>query len=215
MNKTTFYLAYFLSPLIPIIVYFLTLGIPLDLYAFSVVLGISAFIYICNQFILASRPAWATKALGLKRLTRLHSTMPAVIVALAAIHESIKGLVGLNTESLQADFGAASLAIFAAVIVFTVLFMVTTFWTKIDILKKIRTWVYERTGLDYKKARFLHNATIVAVPLLLTHVLLASTSRFGANPVGALALAGWMVVSLGSYIRYRIGGRAVKASAKA
>lgn len=215
MNKTMFYLAYFLSPLIPIIVYFLTLGIPIDLYALSVVLGISAFIFICNQFILASRPAWATKALGLKRLTRLHSTMPAVIVALAAIHESIKGLVGLNTESLQADFGAVSLAIFVAVIVFTVLFMVTTFWMKIDTLKKIRAWVYEKTGLDYKKARFLHNATIVAVPLLLTHVLLASSSRFGANPVGALVMAGWMVISIGSYIRYRISGRAVKAAAKA
>ncbi|MHB0895922.1 MAG: hypothetical protein ACYC1A_00055 [Spirochaetales bacterium] len=215
MNKTMFYLAYFLSPLIPIIVYFLTLGIPFDLYALSVALGIAAFVFICNQFILASRPAWATKALGLKRLTRLHSTMPAVIVALAAIHESIKRLVGLNTESLQADFGAASLAVFIAVIVFTALFMVTTFWMKIDVLKKIRTWVYEKTGLDYKKARFLHNATIVAVPLLLSHVLLASSSRFSANPLGALILGGWMLLSLGSYIRYRINGRAVKAAAKA
>ncbi|MFA5853255.1 MAG: hypothetical protein WC820_11160 [Spirochaetales bacterium] len=211
MNKTTFYLAYFLSPLIPIIIYFVTLGIPIDLYAFSVVLGITAFIFICNQFILASRPVWAAKALGLKQLTRLHSTMPIVIVALAVIHESIKQIAGLNTESLQADFGAVSLTIFVAVIVFTVLFMVTTFWMKIDTLKKIRAWVYARTGLDYKKARFLHNATIVAVPLLLTHVLLASSSRLGTNPVGALVLAGWMVVSLGLYIRYRINGRVIKA----
>jgi len=215
MNKTMFYLAYFLSPLIPIIVYFVTLGIPIDLYAFSIVLGISAFIFLCDQFILASRPVWAVKALGLKRLTRLHSTMPVVIVTLAAIHKSVKRLAGLDTGSLQADFGAASLAIFVIVIVFTVLFMVTTFWMKIDALKKIRVWVYERTGLDYKKARFLHNATIVAVPLLLTHVLLASSSRLSANPVGASALAGWMVISLGSYIRYRINGRVAKAAIRA
>lgn len=215
MNKTTFYLAYFLSPLVPIIIYIMTLGAAIDLYAVSLALGIAAFVFVCNQFIMASRPAWATKALGQKRLTQFHSTMPIVIVALAAIHKLLKELVGLDTESFQASFGAASLAIFITVIVFTALFMANTFLLKIDLLKKIKAWVYEKMGLDYKKARFLHNVTVVTAPLLLIHVLLASSSRFASNPVGVLVLAGWMALALGSYIRYRINGRAARATAKA
>lgn len=207
MDKNVFYFGYFLSPLAPIVIYIVTLGSPIDLYALSVILGITAFTFLCNQFILAARPAWATKALGLKQLIHFHSSMPAAIVVLAVAHESVKKLAGLDTESLQAKFGEASLALFVAVIIFTVLFMATTFWMKIGALKKLKTWVYARTGLDYKKSRALHNVTVVAAPLLLVHVLLASSSAFSRNPVGILVLAGWMVFSLVTYARYRIRGR--------
>lgn len=211
MNKIGFYFAYFLSPLVPIVIYLVTLGTPLDLYAFSVILGICAFTFLCDQFLLASRPGWATKALGLKPLIRFHSAMPVVIAALALAHETMKEMAGLDTEALQAKFGEASLILLVAVIAFTVLFMATTFLMDIGLLKKLRTWVYARTGLDYKKSRALHNVAVALAPLLLVHVLLASSSRLAANPFGMLTLAGWMVFSLGSYLRYRLNGRQVKS----
>ena len=213
MTKAAFYGAYFLSPLVPIMIYIATLSVPIDLYGLSVMLGITAFVFLCSQFILASRPAWAIKALGQKELTRFHSTMPALIVALAVVHKTIKELAGFDTESLQADFGAASLAIFVVVIIFAALFMATTFWMKMDLLKKFKALVYERTGLDYKRARFLHNLTVGAALLLLIHVLFASTSRFSENPLGAFVMMGWMIASLGFYARYRVNGRATAPKA--
>lgn len=215
MNKTGFYVVYFLSPIVPIAFYFATLGWSINLYGLSVALGVAAFVFLCNQFILASRPAWAIKATGLKNLTRLHSTMPIVIVGIAVAHSISKQIVGLDTESTQADFGAAVLFLLSAIIVFTVLLMVTTFWQKLEFLKKFKAWVYGRTGLDYKKSRVLHNLTLLIAPLLLIHVLLASSSDFAANPAGFFVMIAWMLLSLGSYLRYRMNGRSAKADKQA
>ncbi|PKL07102.1 MAG: hypothetical protein CVV53_01035 [Spirochaetae bacterium HGW-Spirochaetae-9] len=211
MNKTGFYLAYFLSPIVPIAFYFATLGWPINLYGLSVSLGIAAFMFLCGQFMLASRPAWAIKALGLKNLTHFHSTMPIVIVGIAVAHRISKQIVGLDTESTQADFGAAVLLLLSAVIVFTVLLMATTFWQKLEFLKKFKAWVYEKTGLDYKKSRVLHNLTLLIAPLLLIHVLLASSSDFAANPIGFFVMIAWMLIWLGMYLRYRMKGRSIDA----
>lgn len=211
MNKTGFYLAYFLSPIVPIAFFFATLGWPINLYGLSVSLGIAAFVFLCGQFVLASRPAWAIEAIGMKNLTRFHSTMPIVIVGIAVAHRISKQIAGLDTESTQANFGAAVLVLLSAVIVFTVLLMAATFWQKLEFLKKFKAWVYGRTGLDYKKARVLHNLTLLIAPLLLIHVLLASSSDFAANPVGFFVMIAWMLVSLACYLRYRITGRSAGA----
>lgn len=207
MNKTGFYLAYFLSPIIPLAFYFGTLGWPVNLYGLSVVLGVAAFVFLCNQFILAARPAWAIKTVGQKALIRFHSTMPIVIVAIAAGHRIAKQIVGLDVESPQALLGFGALLLLTVVIVFTVLFMATTFWMKLEFLKKLKAWVYGKTGLDYKKSRALHNITLLIAPVLLAHVLLASSSDFAANPIGFFVMIAWMLISLGTYLRYRIKGR--------
>ncbi len=214
MNKAGFYIAYFLSPLVPLAFYLGTLGWPINLYGLSVALGVAAFVFLCNQFILAARPAWAIKAVGQKALLRFHSTLPIVIAVIAAAHRISKAIVGLDVESPQALFGLMALILLTVVILFTVLFMATTFWMKLEFLKKLKAWVYGKTGLDYKKSRALHNITLLIAPLLLIHVLLASSSDFAANPVGFVVMIVWMLISLGMYLRYRIKGRTAGTTAK-
>lgn len=214
MGKKYFLALHFLSPAIPAAVYLIALGAPVGLYSLSVVCGVAAFIYLCNQYLLASRPAFAMKALGAKGLVALHSAMPIVIVALAIAHRFLKAAAGFDTESLQAEFGAAALAIVAAAIVFTVLLMAATPLSAFEPLKRFKAWVYRRAGLDYKKARLIHNITVAAAPLLLAHVLLAGSGSFSINPAGAMLLAGWAAVSLAAYARYRIRGRNQPATSR-
>lgn len=214
MGKKSFLAFYFLSPAVPIAIYLIALGAPIGLYALSVACGIAAFVYLCNQYLLASRPQFAVKALGAKGLVSLHSAMPVVIVALALAHRFLKSAAGLDTESFQAEFGAAALVLVAVAIVFTVLLMAATPLSAYEPLKKFKAWVYRRTGLDYKKARFIHNVTVAAAPLLLVHMLLAGSSSFSRNPAGAVLLAGWALFSLDAYAHYRVRGRNQPAASR-
>jgi len=206
MRKGVFFLSYFLVPVIPAFLYLRSLEGSMDSYSVSVALGIGAFIFICNQFILASRPAPAVKALGIRGLLAFHGTMPVCILAMAAAHKLLKELNGFYDDSFQATLGAVAWWTFAAVVVFTVMLMANTFWLRISFVKTLKSWVYKKIGLTYKGARILHNLTVAAGILLLFHVLLASSSNFGSNPAGIVFMGCWLLFSLVLYGRYKIKG---------
>lgn len=209
MKRTTFFVAYFLTPVVPIALYMRSVGTGLDSYSVSVALGITAFILLCNQFLLASKPAFAVAALGARKLVTMHSTMPVFILLLAGVHKVLKELNGFSEDTLQASFGAATWWLFAIVIVAAVLFMANTFWFKLAVVQNLRKWVYATFKLTYKTSRLLHNLTVLAAVLILVHVLLASSGSLAANPAGIAWMCGWMVLVLAMYARYRMLGRPV------
>lgn len=214
MKRTAFFVIYFLTPVVPIVLYLRSVGTGIDSYSLSVALGITAFVLLCNQFILASRPAFAVAALGARKLVSMHSTVPAFILVIAGVHKVLKELNGFQEDTTQALFGAATWWLFAIVIVSAVLFMANTFWFKLDIVKKLRAWVYATFRLTYKGARLVHNVTVLAAVLIMVHVLLASSGNFAANPAGIVWMCGWMLVSLATYARYRVRGRPMPAAAR-
>jgi predicted ferric reductase len=164
---------------------------------------------ICNQFFLASKPSFAVKTLGIKGLVSFHSTMPVLIIVVALAHKLLKESNGYSEDSFQATFGSVAWWILAVVIVFTVLFMANTFWLKLDVLKKLKTFVYEKTGLNYKTTRLLHNATVITGVIILIHVFLASSSSYTVNFAGIAVMACWMLFSLFAYFVYRLKGRKI------
>jgi predicted ferric reductase len=212
MKKVVFFLAYALTPVIPAFLYLRSLGQGFSSYTLSVVLGITAFTIICDQFILAARPGFAVKAVGAKTLLKMHQIMPVLALVLAGAHKLIKEANGFSDESFQASFGGIAWWTFAAVLVLTVLFMATTFLMKIKPLAGLKAFVQQKLGLGYKRLRVLHNITVAAALVLIVHVILASTSNFSANPVGMAWMIGWLALSLGLYLAYRIRGRKVEAS---
>lgn len=207
MKRTAFFAMYFLSPVVPIVLYLRSVGTGLDSYSLSVALGITAFVLLCNQFILASRPSLAVAALGARKLVTMHSTVPIFILCIAGTHKVLKELNGFSDNTTQALFGAATWWLFAVVIISAVLFMANTFWFKLAVVKNLRTWVYATFKLTYKGARLLHNMTVLAGILIMVHVLLASSGNFAANPAGIAWMCGWMLLSLAMYVRYRVRGR--------
>ncbi len=210
MKKTFFFAWFFLFPALPVFFYLKSSGSALDSYALSIILGVYAFMFICNQFILASRPSFAFNAVGVKGILALHSIMPFFILLLAGTHKLLKEANGFGDDTFQATFGAVAWWTFASVIVFTVLFMANTFVLKIDLLKKLKALVYKITGLTYKGSRLLHNVTVIAGAVILFHVFLASSSSFSVNMAGIVTMILYMVLSLGLYFSYRLKGRTVK-----
>ncbi|HUW71501.1 MAG TPA: hypothetical protein VMX33_14840 [bacterium] len=209
MKRVMFLVVYFLTPVVPIVLYLWSVGTGFDSYSISVTLGITAFILLCNQFILASKPSFAVAALGAKRLQTMHSTVPAFILIFAGVHKILKESNGFSEDTLQSRFGAATWLLFAIVIISTVLFMANTFWFKLAIVKNFRAWVYATFKLSYKGARLMHNLTVLAAIMILVHVLLASSGSLAANPAGIAWMCVWMLLSLSMYGRYRMRGRPV------
>lgn len=202
-----FFVWYVLWPLIPVFLYIQSSGTELNRYALSVFLGIYAFVWLCNQFILAAKPKLLSSILGAKGLLDLHSIMPVVIIILAALHRILKAAYGFSLETAQARLGGLAWWLYALIIVFTLLFMANTKLMHIGLLKRLKDFVYEETGLTYKRARVFHNLTVLGALIILTHMGLASSSQIAVNPLGVAFLLIWMLISLGLYIRYRLRGR--------
>jgi predicted ferric reductase len=209
MKRIAFLVVYFLTAVVPIVLYLRSVGTGLDSYSVSVALGITAFILLCNQFILASKPSFAIAALGTKKLQTMHSTVPVFILIFAGAHKLLKESNGFPEDTLQSRFGAATWLLLAIVMISTVLFMANTFWFKLVVVKNLRAWVYATSKLSYKGARLMHNLTVLAAIMILVHVLLASSGSLAANPAGIALMCTSMLLALVMYGRYRMRGRPV------
>jgi predicted ferric reductase len=207
MKRALFVLAYFVTPSIPASIYMRVFGGGFDPYSLSVMLGVVSFVFICNQFILASRPGFAVSALGVKGLVAFHSVMPLFIIALATAHRALKALAGFSLDTQQALLGSIAWWLFLAAILSAVLLLAPATLPLISYIKGFREWLSGKLGLNYKTSRLFHNLTVLAGLIVLVHMLLASSSSFLANPLGAAWLLGWMLLSLGLYARYRLRGR--------
>ena len=232
MNKVFFYLLFFLSPAVSIIIYLIPSGFSLEYRTISVMLGNAAFIYFANQFILAARPKIILDTIGIKKIQSLHNTMPVIILIIAFIHHSLKFgilsdnaknallekgasnffyspdnplLMGLNYNyKLQALLGDIVLWALLVIIILTVLLMANTFWLKIKIVKDFRDFVYKTTGLNYKKMRLFHNILVLAGLVIAVHVTLATTANLAVNPAGIALNILWLLTALILYLRYKI-----------
>jgi predicted ferric reductase len=207
MSKKTFILLYILSPLIPICIYLISIGWNGGVYSISVALGICAFVLVCNQLILASRPAFIVKALGQKGLRTLHSAVPAAIIVIAVTHRFLKAAAGFDIESFRADLGGAGLVLIVALSVVAFVFIAAIGGKLGDRLKAFRAKLAKNPGISYKGSRAFHAAAALAVPLLCVHLLLASSADFSRNPIGASWLAIYAIISIYLFLMYRISGR--------
>lgn len=204
MKRSLFLALYISSPLVPAVLYFLSVGGGIDEYTLSMILGIYAFILICNQLILASRPAFAMEALGLKGILALHGTAPFVILGIAGVHRFLKMAVGFSAETVQATFGTAAWWTFLLAAFFALLLLAPI---NHPVAKKLKDLMARSFKLDYKTARLFHNITLAASIAIMIHVLLASSSNFQANPIGTLWMIAWLSLALGMYLGYRLRGR--------
>lgn len=195
------------------VLYLQALGtMSIDGYSLSVILGIVAITLISNQFILASRPRFAIQALGLQGLLAFHGIMAMLAVLVAIVHMVLKLTTGFPASSLQAILGIVVLAIFAIVVVLAVMFLAKVPERVATKARALRARAKEKFGLDYGRARVYHNISVGAGLAILIHALLAYSSDFTLNPIGASWLIAWMTLSLGLYARYRIRGRKISAS---
>jgi len=230
MRRSAFYFAYAATLAPPAIAYIATLGADRGFaYSLSAALGSCAFIVLANQFILASRPAFAVEALGMKGLLSFHAKMPIVAVLLAFGHkvlkvgiveaklppadpgaalsrpigEALSGGLGFVDGTFQTSFGSFALVVSIAVAVVAVAFMANTVFMRIKPLAALKAWVYAKTGLQYRAFRFFHNIAVLAGLALVAHVAIATSGLRAGAPAGAIWAIAWMAFSLFLYARYK------------
>jgi len=207
MKKSTFMAAYAASPLVPAALYAISMSGTIDMYSASMILGVSAYILLCNQLILASRPAFAVEALGAQGLAALHGSAPLALLAMAVAHRMLKAYVGFDMGSVQAIIGLAALLVLFIGSAAAATFLARPKGRAAESIKAFRAKAAARFGLTYKAARAMHGLVAAAVVALAVHALLASSSTLSGNPLGTGWLVAWTALSLFSYIRYRISGR--------
>ena len=207
MSKKAFVVLYVLSPLIPVCLYLASIGWTISGYGVSVALGVCAFVLVCNQLILASRPAPIMKALGQKDLRALHSAIPAAVIILAVSHRLLKASAGFDISGFQASLGAAGLIIIIALSLLAFMLIAAIGGKLGESVKVLRARLAKNPGINYKLSRAFHAATAFAVPLLCIHFFLASSADFSRNLVGSLWLAIYALFSIYLFVMYRISGR--------
>lgn len=207
MKRLSFYLLYLFSPAIPSLLFYNSTGGFFDAYTLSVLLGVYAFVLLCNQLLLASRPGFAVAAMGIKGLLALHASAPIFILAMAIAHRILKDESGFDLRSTQAMIGAVVLAVFFVASIAAFLLIANVRPPLGTTLRTLRGWVEKTFKLGYKASRSFHAITVLALVALAVHVSLASSASFAGNPLGTTWLGTWLAISLGMFIRYRIRGR--------
>ncbi len=207
MKKIAFVFVFYLLPIVPAYFYLASMGFPLDSYGLSILFAVFAFMYVGNQYLLASSPRWLISALGHRLIASLHAITPLAILAFALTHKFLKELNGFSDETAQGKLGGLSWGIFLLATVIAVFLMANVPLSRVAPFAAFKKWVYARFGVTYRSLRGFHNVVVIASGLIVAHVVLASTSSFSGNPVGTSILLVWMVVSIGFYVKYRLSGR--------
>jgi hypothetical protein len=225
MRRRLFYVLFFASPAIAIAIYAIRLRSFANVYFLSVALGLAAYTYLCNQFILAARPRFLAEGVGAKRLQILHVSMPSLVLVLAALHRVLKlglGLqlspdgqpmpsgflaslvdalkhgLGFKDGTAMADFGSAAWWLLLAFSVLAAILFSKTFFLRFAAVRKIRELAVSR-GLGEEKLRRGHATISLAAMASLVHVLLSSSSALSSNVVGAVWLLAYLVGCIAFY----------------
>lgn len=205
--KFVFYLLYVLSPLPAIVLFGDNMG-PIEyweLYAWSQVAGIVAFVYITGQLILAARPFGLDKWLGLQKLLGFHSLMAIVGLCAGIFHYIVKFFVFGSGYTVQTVFGLCALILILLMTLFTFLFLSNTFVAKWGWIKSLRDTATKTWKWTYKGIRAFHNVLNLALAGLIVHVTLASTMQI--TPGTYIWLMSWLGLGIVLYAIYRIRQR--------
>ena len=194
--------AYVLSPLIPLSLYLAGLWSNLlEGWALSMAVGVFAYVWYLNQFIIAARPAYWEQLYGLDRMYRFHGYMAIAATVMATVHIVIKRNT-FPSITVQQSFGIAAITVFVIVILATVVFMVQSHVARLRPVRRLRNYAAERWRWQYHHLRRFHNLVVIAAFLVLAHVLIAFSTREAIWRSAVMTL--WFVVALGMYGRRKI-----------
>jgi predicted ferric reductase len=163
-----------LCPAIPLHAYFAGNWYSiLHSYSLGMFCGIVSYVYFANTLILSARIRCIDRLFGQDRVMVFHGRLAGAAFAFAFAHAFFKYLyIGLGT--VQLNIGIAALALFAAVGLATILFMVGNPLHRIAAMAALRAFGARRLGFDYSRLKLFHNLTAPALALVTAHVLMAS-----------------------------------------
>jgi predicted ferric reductase len=193
---------YFLSPLIPLYVYFAgNWESVLHIWSLGMIFGIMGYIYFLNQFILSSRIKYFDRLFGQDKILRFHGYMALFAIVAIIIHRNLK-YIYIFEENLQVHLGKLTAGIFLFVIIVTLLFMVKNRWNNLKFLEGLRRFLSRKLGLDYGVYRFIHNITIIGLFTVLLHSQLSSSTS--VNYLIRSVMGAWFLTALICYVNHKL-----------
>lgn len=202
IKKMFWILIYFLAPVLPVYFYMVQAVKTNNDFIFMLggVLGICSYVFFVNQFIITARPKFIEKSFGMDKMYRFHMVMPLVAFIFGLIHNQIKG--SYFEDSFQTTLGTASLIIFGAIIVLSILLMVNKLFFKIKIVDDVRSLLKKVLRPKHQIVIIIHNITVVGVCILLIHILLSYSVR--TNIPLEITLIAYFVISLSMYFYHKV-----------
>jgi predicted ferric reductase len=135
--------------------------------------GIVSYVYFANTLILSARIRCLDRQFGHDRVMVFHGRLAGAAFAFACAHVVFKYLYSVP-GTVQVALGIAALALFAAVGLATVLFMLGNPLHRIPAMAALRAFGVRRLGFDYSRLKLFHNLTAPALALVTAHVLMAA-----------------------------------------
>jgi predicted ferric reductase len=173
-RRTLWFGAAVLCPAIPLQAYFAGNWYSiLHSYSLGMFCGIVSYVYFANTLILSARIHCIDRLFGHDRVMVFHGRLAGAAFAFACAHVVFKCLY-FAPGTTQTTLGIAALALFAAVGLATVLFMVGNPLHRIKALAALRAFGVRRLGFDYSRLKIFHNLTAPALALATAHVLMAA-----------------------------------------
>ena len=190
---------YFLTPILPIALILQTSNFYFQnaYMMLSMILGVVAYVWLVNQFILSARPKFIERYFGMDRLYRFHNTMAVISFFLALTHNQIKERV----FGLEKELGQAALILFGSIIVFSLVFLGDSFLRKWRPIQTLRKFSAEKLRLKFKIVRFFHNFTLVAAAILAIHVNQSSAASVSL-PVRVFYIT-YFAIAISFYIYHK------------
>jgi predicted ferric reductase len=169
--------------------------------------GIVSYVYFANTLILSARIRCLDRLFGQDRVMVFHGRLAGAAFVCAFAHVVFKCLYSASV-TVQTTIGIVALALFAAVGLTTVLFMVGNPLHRIAAMASLRAFGVRRLGFDYSRLKFFHNLTAPALALVTAHVLLASST---AETKARLRMMGaWGATALLVYFYHKVLSVAVR-----
>jgi predicted ferric reductase len=170
-------------------------------YSLGMAFGLASWAYFLNTLLLAGRIRLFDRLFGHDRVLVFHGYMASAALALAAAHLFFKYYYSFAL-GLQTLLGAAALALFAAVIAGTALFMVDGVLARLAPVRRLRERAARTLRTDYSALKLFHNFTAISTLLVAVHVLLAFSTR--ERSLRSLVMASWAGSVLAVYLYHKV-----------
>lgn len=163
-------------------------------------LGIAAYSLFCLEFFIASRPKFIDKIFSLDKLYKFHMFIGFLATLFAYLHKIIKEYY--FEESLKTSIGNIGFITFIFIIIFSLLFMSTNLFYKVNFIKLIRKTLNSKFKLKYETKVLLHNITLIGLCFIFIHVLMSGSVKY--HPSFNFILICYFLIPLLFYFNHKI-----------
>ncbi len=167
-------------------------------YTVGMFFGITGYCWLCAALILSGRVKLFDILIGQDRVIRVHGYIASSGIVFGIIHYFIKKTY-VESLSLQPSAGFSALILFTLIMFITFLYMVEKPVVPVPGFAGLKKIINKAAGIDYSKARIIHNFFPLAHVFLIVHVLLAYSTSENACRISAMGFYGAAAVALYFY----------------